>query len=36
MREFMEEQGAAAEEEGAAGTPLFLPAPDFMAPAGDG
>ena len=35
VREWMEEQGAGAEEPGAGGeSPLFLPTPDFMAPAG--
>jgi len=33
-REWLEEQGAGAEEAGAGGTPLFLPTPDFMASAG--
>ena len=33
VREFLEESGAGAEEEGTGGTPLFLPAPDFMATA---
>jgi len=34
VREWLEEQGAGAEEPGAGGeTPLFLPTLDFMAPA---
>jgi len=36
LREFLEEQGAGAEEPGAVGTPQFLPTPDFMASAGEG
>ena len=32
VREWLDEQGAG--EAGAGGTPLFLPTPDFMAPAG--
>jgi len=35
VREWLEEQGAGAEEPGAGGEPpLFLPTPDFMASAG--
>ena len=35
VQEWMEEQGAGAEEPGGGGTPLFLPTrPDFMASAG--
>ena len=34
MREWLYEQGSGPEEAGAGGTPLFLPTPDFMAPAG--
>ena len=35
VQEWMEEQGAGAKEPGAVGeSPLFLPTPDFMAPAG--
>ena len=34
LREFLGELGAGAEEPGAGGTPLFLPAPDFMESAG--
>jgi len=34
VREWLEEQGAGAEEAGDGGTPLFLPTPDFMMPAG--
>jgi len=33
--EWLEEQGARAEEPGAGGTPLFLPTPTFMASAGE-
>ena len=36
VREFLEEQGVGADEAGTGGTPLFLPAPDFMASAGEG
>jgi len=37
VREWLEEQGAGAEEPGAGGEPLlFLPTPDFMASAGEG
>ena len=36
VREWMEEQGADAEESDGEGPPLFLPTPDFMAPAGEG
>jgi len=36
VREFLEEQGAGAEEPGAGGTLLFLPTPDFIASAGEG
>ena len=36
IREWLEEQGAGTGEPGAEGTPLFLPTPDFMAPAGTG
>jgi len=34
VREWLEEQGAGAEDLGAGGTPLFLPTPEFMASAG--
>jgi len=34
VREWLNEQGAGAEEAGAGGTRLFLPTPDFMASAG--
>ena len=34
VREWLDEQRAGAEEAGAGGTPLLLPAPDFMASAG--
>jgi len=34
LREWMEEQGAGAEEAGDGGTPLFIPTPKFMASAG--
>jgi len=34
LRERREEQGAGAQEAVAGGPPLFLPTPDFMAPAG--
>jgi len=34
LQERLEEQGAGAEEMGDGGTPLFLPTPDFMVPAG--
>jgi len=34
VREWLDGQGAGAEEPGAGGTPLFLPTPDFMASAG--
>jgi len=33
VREWLEEQGAGAEEQGGVGSPLFLPTPDFMASA---
>ena len=33
VREWLDEQGAGADEEGTGGTPLFLPTPDFMASA---
>jgi len=33
VQEWMQEQEAGAEETGGAGTPLFLPMPDFMATA---
>jgi len=37
VREWLEEQGAEAEELGGGGElPLFLPTPDFMAAAGEG
>ena len=37
VREWLEEQGAGAEEPGAeGGPPLFLPTPDFTASAGEG
>ena len=37
VREWLEEQGAGAEEPGAGGEQLlFLPTPDFMASAGEG
>jgi len=32
VREWMEEQGASAEEPDGEGPPLFLPTPDFMGP----
>jgi len=36
VQEWLKEQGAGAGEPSAGGTPLFLPTPDFMAPAGPG
>jgi len=33
VREWLEEQGAGAEELGGMGSPLFLPTPNFMASA---
>jgi len=37
VREWLEEQGAGAEEPGTeGGPPLFLPTPDFTASAGEG
>jgi len=35
VREWLEEQGAEAEELGREGPPLFLPTPNFMASAGE-
>jgi len=36
VREWLEEQGAGAEELGGEEPPLFLPTPDFMSSAGEG
>ena len=36
VREWLDEQGAGAEESGGEEPPLFLPTPDFMAAAGEG
>jgi len=35
VRQWLEEQGAGAEVLGGEEPPLFLPTPDFMAPAGE-
>jgi len=35
VREWVEEQGAGAEESDGEGAPRFLPTPDFMASAGE-